>query len=126
MGYIQIKLQLLAVVHQEMLEKEGTESRSYAAAEGVEDKEALEATAVVCKLADLVHDQVDKLLANRIVTTCIYEHTHSLVGTTTTWVRPRQTVVHSIFLPCDHTLKVEQHMHQASLDLIDNAWLYIE
>ena len=106
-----------------MLKKEGTESRSHAAAKGVEDKEALEATTVVCKPVNLVHGQVNKLLANRIVTMHIYEHTHSLVGTTTTWVRPRHTVVCSIFLLCDHTLKVEQYMHWAGLDLIYNAWL---
>ena len=82
--HAKFELRLLAVVRRETLEKEGTESRSRAAAEGVEDKEALEATAVVCKPADLVHGRVDKLLANSIVTARIYEHTHSLVGTTTT------------------------------------------
>jgi len=43
----------------------------------VENKEALEAIAVIRKPADLVHGRVDKLLSNSIVTAGIYGHTQA-------------------------------------------------
>jgi hypothetical protein len=77
--HAKFELRLLAIVCREAFEEEGTKTGSSAAAEGVEDKEALEATAVVRESADLVHSRVDKLLANSIVTACIYKQRHRRV-----------------------------------------------
>ena len=65
----EFKFGLLAIVGRETLEQERTEARASSAAEGVEDKEALETRAVVRQTADLVHDGVDELLADGVVTT---------------------------------------------------------
>ena len=61
------KLQLgfLAIVNGESLHEKGGESGAGAATEGVEDKEALEAGAVVCKLADPLQNQIDHLFEER-------------------------------------------------------------
>ena len=69
--HAELELGLLAVVGGEALEEEGTETRASATTEGVEDEEALEARAVVCQTADLVHRRVDELLADGVVTTGI-------------------------------------------------------
>ena len=70
----ELKLRLLAVVVGEALHEQRTETRAGTAAEGVEDKEALEAIAVVGQTADLVHDDVDLLLADGVVPTSVYGH----------------------------------------------------
>lgn len=64
---------LLAVVGRKALKKESTETRPGTTTEGVEHKEALEARAVICKSANLIHDEVNLLLADGIVTASIYE-----------------------------------------------------
>ena len=69
--HAELELGLLAVVSGEALEEEGTETRASATTEGVEDEEALEARAVVCQTADLVHRRVDELLADGVVTASI-------------------------------------------------------
>ncbi|MBQ5153867.1 hypothetical protein EGM85_11475 [Macrococcus caseolyticus] len=52
----ELQLGLLAVVHGESLHKEGGETGSSASTEGVEDEEALQASALVGQLADAVED----------------------------------------------------------------------
>ena len=74
--HAKFELRLFAIVCREALEEEGTKTGSSAAAEGVEDEEALEATAVIRESADFVHSWVDKLLSNGVVTTCIYKKRH--------------------------------------------------
>lgn len=69
--HAELELRLFTVVRREPLEQEGTEARSSTATKGVENKEALEATTVVRKSADLVHGRVDKLLSNSVVAACI-------------------------------------------------------
>lgn len=69
----EFEFRFLAVVRGEALEEKSTESRTGATAKGVENEEALEAIAVVCKPADLVHGGVDEFLSNSIMTACIYE-----------------------------------------------------
>ena len=87
--HAELELGLFAVVCGEALKKKSTEARSSAAAKGVENEEALEATTVIRKPADLVHSRVDKFLSDSIVPACIYERTNAdacaqLVNTTTT------------------------------------------
>lgn len=77
--HTKLELRLFTIVGRQSLEKKCTETRSSTTTEGVENKEALEATAVVRKPADLVHSRVDKLLPNRVVATCIYERIYGRI-----------------------------------------------
>jgi hypothetical protein len=72
----------------------------------VEDQEALESSAVVGELTDAVQGQVDDLLADGVVSTCI--------------------VVSSILLAGDELLRVEQLAVGASAHLIDHSGLQID
>merc|ERR1719321_1573172 len=63
------ELGLLAVVNGEALEEEGAEAGSGSATDGVEDQEALEASALIGKLADAVEAEIDDLLTNGVVAT---------------------------------------------------------
>ena len=73
--HAELELRFLAIVCGETLEKEGTESRSSTASKGVEDKKALEASAVVCESTDFVHRRVDKFFPDGIVAACICKRT---------------------------------------------------
>ena len=84
----ELQLGLLAVVDGEALHQEGREPGPGAAAEGVEDEEALQARALVGQLADSVQDQVDDLLPDCVVS-------------------PR-VVVRRVLLAGDQLLRVEQ------------------
>eukprot|EP00967_Tisochrysis_lutea_P075246 scaffold101399_cov21-Tisochrysis_lutea.AAC.1 len=61
------QLRLAAVVDGEALEEEGAKSGASATADGVEGEEALEASAVVGKLANAVKHEVNNLLADGVV-----------------------------------------------------------
>lgn len=101
----ELQLALLAVVDGQALHQQGTETRSSATAERVEDQETLETGAAVGDAADLVEDAVDKLLADGVVATGI--------------------VVGGILLAGDHVLGVEQASVRAGSDLVDNIGLKI-
>lgn len=101
----ELQLALLAIVDGEALHQQGTETRASAAAEGVEDQEALEAGAAVGDTADLVQDAIDKLLANGVVTTGI--------------------VVGGILLAGNHVLGMEETSVSAGSDLVDYIGLKI-
>jgi hypothetical protein len=58
------QLGFLAVLHRQALKEERTKARAGATTNGIEDQEALEAGAVVSKLADTVKAQINNLLAN--------------------------------------------------------------
>lgn len=73
-----LELRLLAVVVGETLHEEGTETRTGSTTEGVEDEEALQARAVVSQTTDLVHDGVDELLADGVVTASICRATRPI------------------------------------------------
>jgi hypothetical protein len=66
-----LKLALLAIVCGEPLKDEGTETRTRPATEGVEDKEALQARAVVSQTSNSVHHIVNLLLPDRVMAPCI-------------------------------------------------------
>lgn len=67
--HAELQLRLLAVVGGEALKDESTKPRAGSTAKRVEHKEALETIAVVGQTANLVHDEVDLLLANGVVAT---------------------------------------------------------
>jgi hypothetical protein len=100
------QLGLLAVVHGEALEEEGAETGAGAAADGVEDHEALEAGAVVRELADAVEGEVDDLLAGGVV--------------------PAREVVRGVLLAGDELLGVEQLAVGAGAHLVDHGGLEVE
>jgi hypothetical protein len=102
----ELKLGLLAVVNGETLQEEGTETGTGTTTEGVEDKEALETSTVVSKLADTVQDGINQLLTDGVVTTGV--------------------VVGGIFLTGDQLLRVEQLAVGTSADLIDDGGLKID
>lgn len=56
-----------------MLQKQSPKAGAGTAAEGMEDKKTLEATAVVSETADPVKDDIDLLFPDCIVTTCVCE-----------------------------------------------------
>ena len=70
--YTELELRLLAVVVSKTLHEESAEARAGTTAERVEDEEALQTRAVVREAADLVHHDVNLLLANRVVPTRIW------------------------------------------------------
>ena len=65
----EFQLDLLSEVDRQTLHQKSTETRTSSTTEGVEDKETLEARAVVGNMANLVQDLVNQLLANSVVAT---------------------------------------------------------
>jgi hypothetical protein len=102
----ELELGLLAVLGGETLEEESTETRTSTTTERVEDQETLERLAVVGDTTNSVHDIVDHLLANGVVTTSV--------------------VVGGILLTTDQKLGVEQVTVFASSDLIDRRGVEID
>jgi len=102
----EVELGLLAVVDREALEEERAEARARAAADGVEDEEALEARAVVGELADAVEDEVDDLLADRLVAA--------------------RVVVRRVLLARDKLLRVVELAVRADADLVDDRGLEVD
>jgi hypothetical protein len=58
------ELGLLAIVNRQALQEERTKPRARSSTNSVEDEEALETSAIICKLPDAVKAQVNNLLAN--------------------------------------------------------------
>jgi len=100
------ELGLLTVIDGESLEEEGSETGTGTTTDGVEDEEALEASALVSELSDSVEAEVDDLLTDGVVTT--------------------GEVVSGIFLSGDELLGVEQLSVGTGTDLIDDSGLEIE
>ena len=96
----ELQLGLLAVVHRQTLHQQGGEAGAGAAAEGVEDEEALQTSTLVSQLADPVQDEVDDLLADGVVATGI--------------------VVGGVLLAGHQLLGVEQLTVGAGADLVCN------
>ena len=100
------ELGLLAVVDREALEQQRAEAGARAAADGVEDEEALQAGAVVGELADAVEREVDDLLADGVVAA--------------------GEVVGGVLLAGDELLRVEELAVGARADLVDDGRLEVE
>ena len=94
----ELQLGLLSIVNGETLHEQGGEAGAGATAEGVEDEEALESSALIRQFPDAVKDQVNNLLADGVVATGV--------------------VVGGILLTGDQLLRVEQLAVGASTDLI--------
>ena len=56
-----------------MLHQERTESGPSSTTERVEDEETLKSRAVICQTTELLHDGVDELLSDGVMTTGIYK-----------------------------------------------------
>merc|ERR1719329_696032 len=99
------ELGLLAVVDRQALEEQRGEARASATTRGVEAEEALEASAVVCELADAVEDQVNNLLTDGVVAT--------------------REVVRGVLLAGDQLLWVEELAVGARADLVNDGRLEV-
>jgi len=99
------ELGLLTVVDRQALEQKARETRASASTACVESHESLQTSAIVCKLADTVKNQVNDFLTNGVVTT--------------------GKIVCCIFLTRDQLLWVEELTVSASADLINHSWLQI-
>lgn len=99
------ELGLLAVVDRQALEKQRGEARASATTSGVEAEEALQASAVVCELADTVEDQVNNLLADGVVAT--------------------REVVRGVLLAGDQLLRVEELAVGARADFVNDGRLEV-
>ena len=69
--YTELELGLLSVVSRESLKEQGTKAGSSSSTERVEDKESLQSRAVVRQPSQLVHDRINELLANSVMSTGI-------------------------------------------------------
>ena len=69
--HAELELRLLAVVGRKTLEEESAETRTGATTERVEDEEALKTGTVVGETAELVHDRVDLLFADGVVSASV-------------------------------------------------------
>ena len=101
----EFQLALLAVVHREALHQKGAETRARATAEGVEDEEALEASAAVGNAADLVENRINELFAHSVMASSI--------------------VVGGILLARDHLLRVKKTAVGARANFIDDVRLKV-
>lgn len=102
----EVQFALLSVINRKSFEKESAEARASTTAYGVEDKETLEAVAVLCEFPDLVQDGIDVLLANGVVTASV--------------------VVGSILLTGDHLIGMEELRVFAHFDVIDYRGFQVE
>jgi hypothetical protein len=97
---------LLAVVDGQTLEEERSESGTGTTADGVEDHESLQTSAVIGQLANAVEGEVDNLLTDGVVTTGV--------------------VVGSIFLTGDQLVRVEELTVGTGAALVDGGGLKVE
>ena len=70
--HAELELGLLPVVRRQALKDERAEAGPRPTTEGMEDEEALQTIAVVHEAANLVHHDVDLLLADRVVATGVW------------------------------------------------------
>ena len=97
---------MTTVVHGEPLHEKRGETGPSAAAKGVEDEETLEPGALVCQLPHPVKNQVDDLLPDRVVASCV--------------------VVGRILLPGHQLLRMEELTVGSSSNLIDHRGLKVD
>jgi hypothetical protein len=103
--HAEFQFDLLTEVNWETFHEESTKARSSSTTERVEDKETLQARAVVGNLANLIQNLVNQLLSNSVMSTGI--------------------VVWGILLASDHLFWVEQAAVGTSADLVDDVGLEI-
>ena len=101
----ELQLRLLAIVNREPLHEQRSEARSSATSKRVEEKEALQASALVSQLPNPVQNKVNHLLANGVVAPGI--------------------VVGSILLAVDELLRMEELAVGSTPGLIYDSGLQI-
>merc|ERR1712127_887495 len=106
MVHAETELGLLAVIHGETLQKEGTEARPGTTSDGVEHHETLETSALVCELAKAVEGEVNNLFADSVMSAGI--------------------VVGCILLARDELLGVVELTVSTGTGLVDHGGLEIE
>merc|ERR1719158_1026530 len=99
------ELGLLAIIDAEALQHEASKTRASASAASIEDHEALQASAVVCKLTNAVQAQVHNFLANGIMSA--------------------GKIVCGVLLTGDQLLRMEKLTIRASANLINHGWLQV-
>merc|ERR1719387_1841534 len=67
---VKLSLDFFAIIHTEPFKHEASKARTSTSSTSIEHHEALQASAVICKLANVVQAQVHNLLPDCIVTTC--------------------------------------------------------
>merc|ERR1712113_340021 len=102
----ELKLALLAVVHGQPLHEQGRKAGSSATSEGMEQKESLKSSAGVSELPNPVENQVDNLLSDGIVSSCV--------------------VVSGVLLSVDELLGMVQLTVGSASGLIDDGRLQID
>ena len=73
----ELELRLLAIVGGKALEDESTEAGTSSTTKRVEHEEALQTVAIVGQPANLVHNDINLLLANGVVATSVYKSVRS-------------------------------------------------
>ena len=96
--YSELKFALLAIINRQPFHEQGSEARTSATTEGVEDEETLKAGAVVRQFTKAVEDDIHNLFSYGVVTTGV--------------------VVGGILLTSNELLWVEQLSVHAGSDLV--------
>jgi len=104
--HAELQFRLLPIVGRKVFQQEGTKTRASTATEGVENKESLEASAVIRKTPNLIKDDInllfsDSIMASRIVARCI-------------------------LLPGDHRLWVEEFTVLARSNFVNDIWFKVD
>ena len=122
----ELELGLLAILGSKTLKDESTKTRAGTTTEGVEDEEALERAAVICGSSQRT-GPVDKLSVSRSLTNNTSYSVHDTVdhlfanGVVTTGI-----VVGGILLSADQLFRVEELAVGASADLVDGRRVKID
>jgi hypothetical protein len=102
----ELELALLSVIRAQPLQQQTSETRTGTTSERVEDEESLETGTVVGESSNPVHDVVDELLSDGVVTSSV--------------------VVGSVFLAVDEGLGVEQRPVLSGPDLVNDVGLQVD
>ena len=120
--HAELELGLLAIVRREALQDQRTETRAGSTTKRVEDKEALQAIAIVGQAANPVHDNVNLLLANGVVTTSVYTASDEGIEATQ---RQVLTVAGGIFPARHKSLGMKETPVGTIPHLVDNIGLKV-
>jgi hypothetical protein len=102
----ELELALLSVIRAQPLQQQTSETGTGTTSERVEDEESLQTGTVVGESSNSVHDIVDELLSDGVVTSSV--------------------VVGSVFLAVDEGLGVEQRPVLSGPDLVNDVGLQVD
>jgi hypothetical protein len=123
--HAELKLRLLAVIGRQALKDERTEAGAGSSTEGVEDKESLQASAVVCQPANLVHHDINLFLSDGVMATGIcrrktMRREHEVMERIL-----MHTVARGIFLSSNKGFRVEETPVRTIPDLVNDIGLEV-